>query len=600
MSANLGLFKWGGGCVARSAPGGEGGNAAGPMAGGEGGNAAGPMAGGVTDDALEGLSAKEAVASLDLPGAADKLDLDPVVTFPGPMAEAYYWSDDDVVAIQGPVGSGKTTTKNKRKLRRAIMMPRSKIDGVRRYKVLYIRETYRQLWSTTIPSYLEQFPKSMGTWSGGRGDPVTHVIRFDDGHGEIEFVAEFMAFGDDIIASMRGIQATDIDLNEADTMPVEILTVGIGRIDRWPAREHFAGLPEDLRSYGQIDCDFNAPDEDNWTFRVFHDAEERMRIAAELTAALPQGTRPITIEFFNQPGYGQPGAENLQNLSPAYYPRQIASMKLAGRGDMIDRLVYNKVVYLRVGEPVFKREFNRRVHVSDGPLDIIQGEPLRIGLDQGLKGAAVVCQFVPPFHWRVYAEMHFPQERLLAKVFGNRLRDLLDERFFGLRIEAGWGDMAGEHGASEAADENDTWNRLVAQSAGFAIRPQRLGTNRISPRLEAVRAALEYLDGGQPGLLIDPSCKMLIRGFEARYVWTDAVNASGDKRKIPDKSFTEANVHDALQYVALSEHRADGISPNSFPDNRRGRMGHNGGPPLSGMKGGLQTGHDVLNPYGGR
>lgn len=547
---------------------------------------------------LTGMAAREAVETLDVPGGADKLETDlSAFTFPGPIAEAYYWDDGDVIGIQGPVGSGKTTTKMKRKLRRAMMMPRSTVNGLRDYKCLYIRETYRQLWSTTIPSYLETYPKAMGTWSGGRGDPVTHIIEFEDEFGPIRFTSEFMAFGDDIIASMRGVQTTDIDLNEADTMPVEILTVGIGRIDRWPARQHFAGLPLDLQSYGQIDCDFNAPDEENWTFRVFHDEEERERMAAELTAGLPKGAKPIEINFHNQPGYGEPGAENLQNLSPTYYPRQIASNKLAGRGDMNERLVFNRVTYLRAGDPVFRREFNRRIHVSDVPLAPEPGVGIRIGLDQGFKGAAVIAQFLSPFRWRVLAELHFPQERLMAKEFGRRLADLLDERFPNHRIEGGWGDMAGEHGASTAADENDTWNRIVGQTAGFGVRPQRIGTNRVQPRLEAVRAALEWMEGGEPGIVIDPSCKFLIRGFEARYVWTDEVGRDGDKRKVPDKRLTEANVHDALQYLILSEHRADGLSRFSHAE-RKLRADSERGRPWEASKGGLQTGYDLTNPYG--
>lgn len=586
MSANLGLGQWGWGGVPRL-----------PADLGRGAATEKEA----EADRLAGMGAAEAVATLDGDFAVGKMPVEARFTFPGAVAEEYYYDDSDIVAIVGPVGSGKTTTKNKRKLRRGRMMPRSVIDGVRYYKVLYIRQTYRQLWSTTIPSYLEIFPRELGEWSGGRGDPVRHHIRFEDEFGEIDFVAEFMAFGDDIAASMRGVQTTDIDLNEADTMPVEILTVGIGRIDRYPAREHFAGYDTATRSYGQIDCDFNAPDEDNWTYGVFYDDEERKRTAETLNATLPKGAKPIRVAFHRQPGFGEPGCENLQNLSATYYPRQIAAMKLAGRGDMIDRLVFNKVVYLRAGDPVFKREFNRRIHVAEATIPPEPGIGLRIGLDQGFKGAAIVAQFLTPFHWRILAELHFPAERLMARVFGERLAVLLETRFPGWIIDGGWGDMAGEHGASQAADENATWNKLVGQAAGFRVRPQRIGTNRIQPRLEAVRAPLEFVHAGQPGLLIDPSCKFLIRGFEARYVWTDEVDASGDKRKVPDKRLTEANVMDALQYLALSEHRASGVSPISSPEGRAALMGHNGGPKMGQAPpaGGLSTGYDLMNPYGG-
>lgn len=570
---------------------------------------------------LMGLDAKEAVDTLDVDFAAGNQFPAQAATeagFPGPIARAFYEDDGDVVGIQGPVGSGKTTTLMLSRARRAIRMPRSTIDGVRRYKVLFIRETYRQLWSTTIPSYLETFPKEMGEWSGGRGDPVTHKIRFEDKYGPVEFTAEFMAFGDNIFASMRGVQATDIVMNEQDTMPVEVLTVGIGRIDRYPGRRHFEGLPPELRSYGQLVGDFNAPDEDNWTFEFFHNETKRKALADDLTAAMqadedatarkegrdPRPVRPIRITFYNQPGYGEVGCENLHNLSPSYYPRQIMSMKAAGRGDMVKRLVNNQVVYLKAGDPVFSSEFSRRIHVSDEPLKWEPSLPLMIGLDQGFKGAAVIAQMAGFYRWRILAELHFPQQRLMAVKFGQKLRDLIDERFPGARIEAGWADMAGEHGASQGADENATWNLLVGRAAGFHVRPQRIGTNRIQPRLEAVRAALEAeLADGEPGLIIDPSCRILIRGFEARYVWVEETDSNGDKRKVPNKKFTEANVMDALQYLLLSQHRADGLSPYAAHsgDKRPGaaQSGPAGRRPPE-AQGGLTSGWDLHNPYGGR
>lgn len=553
---------------------------------GRGGRAsAGEAWGGGADSA--GLSAGEAVDQLQGAFATGEMPAPQPLSFPGPIAQAFFSDDRPVVGIQGPVGSGKTTTLVLSRIRRAVSMPRSVIDKRRRYKLLGVRETYRQLWSSTIPSYLETIPKSLGEWSGGRGAPVSHRVDFEDEDGPIEWVAEFMAFGDDIVASMRGIQTTDLWLNEADTNPVDVLTTGVGRIKRWPGMRHFEGYDAQFRSYGQVVCDFNAPDRENWTFQVFHDAAERRRIEAELG---------IEIAFYNQPGGREEGAENLRNLPADYYPTQVATMTMAGRGDMIARMVDNRVTYLRAGDPVFKREFNPAIHVSRGRLEARADLPLLIGLDQGFIGAAVIAQQPRPGLWRVLGELMFPRERLMAREFGMRLRDLLDDRWPGLVVGGAWGDMAGEHGASQAADENATWNKLVGLAAGFVVKPQRIGSNRLQPRLEAVRAALEHIDGGQPGLLIDgPACPYLQAAFEARYVWTDEINASGDRRKVPDKRLPEANVMDGLQYLMLSGVRGDGTSPTSFrqavaprrigaPDERRP---------------GLSTGYDVLNPYGG-
>lgn len=609
MTRNLGRAKWGQG-VCHSQPGESQG------AGGyQHGTPINELARQVASDdelrdALSGMSAKEAIETLSGDFAQGKLDLD-APEFPGPIAEAAYWDDSSVVGLQGPVGSGKTTTLLKSRLRRAMSMPRSVIDGVRHYKLLVIRATYRQLWSTTIPDFLSVYPKELGDWAGGKGGPVTFRMLFDDGQGEIEFIVEFMAFGDDIQGGLRGYQATDIWMHEMDTNPIDVILNAITRMNRHPGKAHFKGYPPEFIDYGQLVGDFNAPAPGSWAIDLFHDEEKRDDTLQILNGQMPEGARKISITFHRQPGYGEPGCENLQNLGPSYYPTQIATMTLLGRSDQIDRLVRNKIVHLRAGTPVFLREFRRRIHVSDTPLAIWPGIPLSIGLDQGLKGAAIIGQKKVEgtgrfrrVRWQILAELHFPKESLLARVFGTRLADLLaDPRFGGLRVGDAWGDMAGEHGASAAADENDTWNKLVSRSAGFRVRPQRIGTNRISPRLEAVRAVLEApIVAGEPGLIIDPSCTFLIAGFEARYVWEDDVTKTGDKRKIPNKELTEANVMDALQYLLLSEHRADGTAPGSFSQTEQAsQLGHNGGPRLDDPgPAGLTTTYDILNPYGGR
>lgn len=589
MNANLltGPWGWGGRVLSP------------PDMGGTGGGLSSDPAAEAAGETEASARAKGADEVHNLDGDFAQVKPDPYdVYLPGPVAERYYWDDERVVGIVGPVGSGKTTTKMMRKARRAFMMPRSSVDGVRRYLVLFVRETYRQLWSSVIPSYLKVFPRAFGQWSGGRGDPVRHFITFEDEYGLIEFTALFMAFGDSVGESLRGIEVTDLDISEADTNPIETLTFGIGRVGRYPESKHLDGYPIELRSYGQIDCDFNAPDEDNWTFKVFYDEAARNEISETLTMTLRQvmpQAKPIRISFHRQPGYGEAGTENLAKLPPGYYETQIALNRLAGRSDVTERMVFNRVTYLRAGDPVFKDQFNRRIHVAEGPLQPEPGMRLEIGLDQGFKGAAVIGQWLDPGRWRILAEVHYPNERLFAAEFGRRLANLLDQRFPGQMVECGYGDMAGEAGAAQA-EENATWNRLVAKAAGFRIRPQLQGANRIQPRLEAVRAALDApLHHGRPGIEIDPSCKFLIRAFEARYVWTDQVDASGDKRKVPDKRLTEANVMDGLQYLLLSKHRRGGlILPGGGTGTTPGPRGRMAPEPA----GGLSTGYDVLNPHG--
>lgn len=535
---------------------------------------------------LFGLKTEEdyaALAGTDVPGMgasgreeARELPRADLWEPPGPIADAFYWSDADVIGIRGPVGSGKTTAHLRSRFRRALMMPRSAIDGVRRYKVVIARETYRQLWATTIPSWWEVMPKAMGKWAGGRGDPVTHTINFEDENGPVEFIAEFMAFGTspaEVEANIRGVQTTDMALEEADTVPVAVLTKGIGRIDRYPAKKHFAGYEEQYRSYGQMSASYNSPDEDNWTVRVIEGGGDDLEAKQIRTSLNDQG---VEIRFFRQPGFDEPGCENLQNLSSKYYPRQIAAMTAEGRGNDVDRLVYNKIGYIRTGDPVFKGSatqplYRPNVHKARKPLEPIPGIGLRIGLDQGYFGAAVIGQFIAPFQWRIYAELLF-KEGSFAPEFGAALRDLLDERFPGYHVEEAWCDMAGN---SKESLEDVTWMSQVAAAARIEIEPQALGGNRVEPRLAVWRAAMQWDHFGTQGLLIDPSCKYLLRGLENDYVWAEDADKSENRGRRPKKKGVRAaDVIDAGGYMMLGESLPDGRPKTAE------MIGDNGGPPI--------------------
>lgn len=475
---------------------------------------------------------------------------------PGPVAAAFFMSDADVIGIRGPVGSGKTTAHLRSRIRRAKMMPRSGIDGIRRYKVTIVRETYRQLWATTIPSWWSVMPKALGKWAGGRGDPVTHSLTFEDAHGPIQFIAEFMAFGSsaaEIDANARGLQTTDLAMEEADTNPVAGFTKGITRIDRYPEREHLLHLPRHLQSYGQVSCSYNSPDEDNWTVRVIEGQGLDDEARQVRTALKDEG---IEIKFFRQPGYDEPGCENVQNLGPKYYPRAIAAMKAEGRGNDVERLVYNRIGYIRIGDPVFQKNFRPHVHISPVPLQALPGIPLRIGLDQGYFGAAVIGQFVRPFQWRILAELSF-KEGSFADRFGRELKDLLNTRFPGHRIyDPVFCDMAGT--ATESL-EDVTWMNTVAEHSGLTIEPQRLGGNRIEPRLAVWRAAMDWEQFGVPGLIIDPSCTVLRRGLENDYVWDQEKDKAENRGRTPKKrGVRAADVIDAGGYMMLGESLPDG------------------------------------------
>ena len=94
---------------------------------------------------------------------------------------------------------------------------------------------------------------------------------------------------------------------------------------------------------------------------------------------------------------------------------------------------------------------------------------------------------------------------------------------------------------------------IIGRVLGVAVQIPFGGSNEIAGRLEAVRQPLATrIDGvnGAPGLIIDPSCRVLIKGFASHYRYTADKTRHGVFSTIPDKSMRpHADVHDALQYM---------------------------------------------------
>ena len=72
---------------------------------------------------------------------------------PGPVSAAFMNDMADVMALMGPVGSGKTSTCVMKLARIATMQAPAPVDGVRYTKWAVIRDTYRNLNRTTVKTF---------------------------------------------------------------------------------------------------------------------------------------------------------------------------------------------------------------------------------------------------------------------------------------------------------------------------------------------------------------------------------------------------------------------------------------------------------------
>lgn len=473
---------------------------------------------------------------------------------PGPVAAAYFADRSTISLINGPVGSGKTTAslmkliRLAREQRVATTRTLPGQDGVacpvRMFRVTVVRDTYRQLWKTTIPSWWTRVPRSVGVWTGSDGDPATHEVQFRlPDRTIVEFKADFVAIGDQAVEDvLRGYETTGFYLNETDLCAEEVLDYALTRLGRYPP------MSEGGPSWTGILGDLNAPELNNWAYNRFF-----RQTVADLACQ--------SVALFRQPSGLSPKAENQANLPPGYYQR----MAQTAPEWVVRRMIQNVPGYSRAGKPVYP-EFNDDLHVAD--VAYAHGLPLLIGLDAGGHPAAVIGQKLPSGRWHILHEL-VGEPGTGAARFGNDLANLLRDRYpMATEIE-GWADPSAAYGADTKAGEQ-TWIEVVAAQAAIPVRAAP--TNRPLARWEAVRAPLTRLIDGRPGFLLHPGCTALRAGFNAEYRFrkvqgTDRYDEQAEKN-------AASHPHDALQYLCSGGGEDQAIRARRGEDRRR----HSGRP----------------------
>lgn len=460
-----------------------------------------------------------------------KLDLS--WTSPGPISTQFMASRADIQIINGPIGSGKTTTCFMKAIALATAQQpstraRVRLRGetmsrpVRKFKLTLMRDDYRQLWRSTIPSWNRRFPQALGKWSGARNAPALHELTFVLGDGTaVEFIAEFVALGDnDIEEFMRGYEPTAFYLNELDLLGRPVMQHALLRAGRYPAMDE--GGP----SWSGVLADCNAPVIDSWLYNeIFLGATPDDQDADAFD--------PSAIALFRLPGAMDPGAENRQNLPPNYYERQLSTIS---DKYLIRRMVHNQPAPSRAGKPVHE-EFNDFLHVAPQDIAAVEGMPLILGFDAGLDPAMGLNQKLGNGRWNCIDELAAAHGTGAVR-FAGMVNELLMDRYPGWhRIptdhEREWGweprhglskpnirawcDPAATYGgdANSAAEADRTWCELVSYHTGIRIEPAP--TNNTTDRRAAMKRVLTLMPDGHPAFQLSPRCKMIRAGLAGQF-----------------------------------------------------------------------------------
>lgn len=465
----------------------------------------------------------------------------------GPVSKAFLSSTAFVQSILGPIGSGKSVTCCMKALMLALQQPRGN-DGVARSRVVIVRNTFPELKSTTIKTWLEWFPEEV--FGKVRWDsPITQTL--DLGDNRI-LEAVFLAIDrPEDTKKLLSLETTWVWLNEVRELPKAVLDAASGRVGRYPSPKTGTGAFRPC-----VLMDTNPPDDDHWHYRM---REER----------------PEDWEFFEQPGGLSAAAENLDWLTqteetlklPLGHPVRQAQGRV-----YYERLVAGKdpnwvKVYVNAeygsignGRAIFP-EFNDRVHVAPEPLKMHSSLPLYLGWDFGLTPACVIFQMTSRGQFRVLDEIT-GEDIGLTRMIDTQVMPFLSMKYPGAKIIS-LHDPAG----TQRSQADELTCRQVLRNKH--LNPSSVSTNAFTPRRESVAYFLTRLVDGEPAFLLSPTCKRLRKGLNGDYKFK-RLNIPGEDRykDVPDKNMS-SHVCEALGYGTIHFYNPNKGEPRASGRSRR-------------------------------
>lgn len=431
---------------------------------------------------------------------------------PGPVVRNFFRSDAFVRGTMGPIGSGKSTACVIEILRRsAEQVPSS--DGIRRTRWAIIRNSYPELKTTTLKTWADWCPLSFGKVN--MDSPFVHHVKTADLDMEVIFLALDRA---EDARKLLSLELTGAWLNEAREIPKTVLDALTGRVGRYPSKMQGGA------TWSGIIMDTNPPDNQSWWYRL---AEEET---------------PKDWEFFKQPSGRSLQAENLPNLPKGYYDRT-----LSGKDeDWVKIYVDGEYGFLNEGQAVYPM-YRDRVHAAMENIEPVSTCPIIIGADFGLTPAAIIGQKLVDGRWLILDELVCEDAGNIN--FAKRLSSHMAMYYPDFDVIGAWGDPAGNQRGANAADEK-TALELMSMYTPWKWRAAP-GDNGIEMRLEVVRAALNRLVDGNPGILVSPRCKTLRKGFTGGYHYKLLRSGDGTQTQETPNKNAYSHPHDALQYLLL-------------------------------------------------
>lgn len=450
-------------------------------------------------------------------------------------AKNFHLSSSLVRAVMGPVGSGKSTMCCAEPILTAMDADPCK-DGVRRSRWLIVRNTYGQLKTTTLATWM--------SWWGKLGDakltydaPIKFKTTFSDDKGRIELEVYFLAL--DRVEDKEKLDSYEFNgayINEARYMPGDedkgciLLETIKERIGRYPAVSDLLNGQDGVRKY--IIMDTNPPSARSWFYKLFEKDK-------------PQG-----YELFRQPSglisedgiyKTNPLAENIENLPPSYY----LDNAIGKTEEHIKvQLMGEYGVYME-GERVYQC-YNDDIHSTDKPLNAVAGVPLLLGWDYGNTPACIIGQHLP--NGQLILIKEFWADNMDVKQFAEDIvKPHLDMYYSAFDIIS-----VGDPSGNALLPSGHTTHDILTRAG---IKTTSASSNMPVTRLGAVINYMTKLVDGKPAFLFSRQNLPMVReGFLGGY---QMHLVSGEKKPLKNEF---SHTQDAVQYLCLAASKPYGIS----------------------------------------
>ncbi len=450
----------------------------------------------------------------------------------GKILQDFWDSDAPVQVIRGPLGSSKTTlTCNK--ILHLMTLQKPNKNKIRLTRWVCVRNTYSELFSTSIKDWLE-INGHLGIFKEGGAKPPCHYLDFklpDNTKVKAEMI--FLSFDrPQDTKKAKGLQLTGVWLNEMSQLPKSAIDMLDLRHGRFPSRR----LDVNCSWHGMIG-DTNSFDTDHWLFKIFDDVPEDWA-----TFSQPGGVIKVNEKWIENPY-----AENLSNLPKDYYKRG-----QQGKSDAWIKLnLANEYGFVSDGLPVHP-QYQDSVHCID--IDFIPNinKPIILGADFGRTPAVMMMQETIAGGYIVFDE--FVSIDMSAAIFAPELYKYINHHYSGYKL-IGYGDPSGEQKGQ--ATEKTVFK--VFNAAGIPLKPTH-PSNDITHRRTAVALPLTQLCiDGKPRIIILPKAKTLRKGLAGGFCFK-RIQIGGEEKyhNQPDKN-KYSHIVEAFEYAMVG--MGEGTAP---------------------------------------